>query len=204
MSGVNGVAGKKWLSARVPQTHLLAFPNAATASRGYATNRNQYLARNTDSNAAITRFALEIMSVQGSYVYSAEDWPYLKSRSDLYRDVCKYAIDEFDDMDTFYKHNCIVYLGVEEFAKGISSSGTAFPCTIKVRAQFENFRNYIDGFGCVGQNSVGLAACQDVISGRPVLGFIFPQQSVQISASSALLSAMNISHSSAMEILARG
>jgi hypothetical protein len=201
--GVGGT-GKKWVSARTPQTSVQDFPNAAGDRRGYATNRNQYLARNTDSNAAITRFALEIMSVQGSYVYSAETWPYLKSRTDLHRDVCKYAIDEFDDLDTFYKHNCIVYLGCEEFAKGISSSGTAFPCTIKVKAQFENFRNYIDGFGCVGQNSVGMGACQDVIGGRPVLGFIFPQQSVQISASSALLSAMNISHSSAMEILARG
>jgi hypothetical protein len=108
-----------------------------------------------------------------------------------------------DDMDTFYKHNCIVYLGVEMFAKGISSSGTAFPCTIKVRCQFENLRNYIDGYGCSGENSVGLGTCQDVIGGRPVLGFIFPQQSLQLSASSGLLSAMNISHSSAMEMLAR-
>jgi hypothetical protein len=166
--------------------------------------RNQYLARNTDANASIVQFQLEIMSVQGSYVYSAEKWPYLKNRGDLYRDVSKYCIDTYDDQDTWFKHNCIVLLGVEEFAKGISSSGTAFPCTFRVRCQFENFRNYIDGFGCVGPLSTGLGSCQDVIGGNPVLGFIFPQQSLQLSASSALLSSMNISHSSAMELLSRG
>ena len=197
-------AGKKWTSSQDPATALVDFPNTANTSRAMTSIRNQYLARNTDSNAAITQFQLEIMSVQGSYVYSAEKWPYIKTRSDLYRDVSKYCIDSYDDQDTWFKHNCIVMLGCEEFAKGISSSGTAFPCTFKVKCQFENHRNYIDGYGCVGVLSTGLGACQDVIGGRPVLGFIFPQQSLQLSASSALLSSQNISHSSAMELLSRG
>ena len=163
----------------------------------------QFAARNTDANAAITQFSLEIMSVQGSYVYSSRAWPWLKTRSDIYRDVSKYCVDSYDDMDTWFKHNCIVLLGVAEFAKGISTSGCAFPCTFKVKARFENFRNYVDGYSCASTTGNTLAACQDLIYGRPVLGMIFPQQSLQINASSALLSSQNISHSSAIELLSR-
>lgn len=80
------------------------------------TQRCQYLARNTDGNASITRFALEIMSVQGSFIYSADTWPYLKSRSQLYRDVQKNCVDDFPDEDNWYKNDCIVYLNVSDFA----------------------------------------------------------------------------------------
>ena len=163
----------------------------------------QYAVRNSDGNAAITQFSLEIMSVQGSYVYSARRWPWLKTRSDLYRDVAKYCVDSFDDMDTWFKHNCIVLLGVAEFAKGISTSGCSFPCTFKVKARFENFRNYVDGYACTSLTGNTLAACQDLIYGKPIFGMIFPQQSLQINASSALLSSQNISHSSAIELLSR-
>ena len=163
----------------------------------------QYAARNTDANAAITQFSLEIMSVQGSYVYSARRWPWLKTRSDLYRDVAKYCVDSYDDMDTWFKHNCIILLGVAEFAKGISTSGCSFPCTFKVKARFENFRNFVDGYACASFQGNTLGACQDLIYGRPIFGMIFPQQSLQINASSALLSSQNISHSSAIELLSR-
>lgn len=178
-------------------------PGAAANGRLDAQHKIQFMARNTDGNAAITQFQLEIMSVQGSYIYSSEAWPFIKSRGDLYRDVQKYCIDTYDDMDTWFKNNCIVFLGVQEFAKGISSSGTAFPCTFKVKARFENWRTYIDGHACTAVTGAGLAACCDVIGGRPVLGMIYPQQSLQISASSALLSTQNISHASAIELLAR-
>ena len=167
------------------------------------TQQIQYAARNTDGNAAITQFSLEIMSVQGSYVYSARRWPWLKTRSDLYRDVAKYCVDSYDDMDTWFKNNCIILLGVAEFAKGISTSGCSFPCTFKVKARFENMRNYVDGYACVSLTGNTLAACQDLIYGRPIFGMIFPQQSLQINASSALLSSQNISHSSAIELLSR-
>jgi hypothetical protein len=161
------------------------------------------MARNTDGNMAVVEFQLEIMSVQGSYIYSSETWPYLKSQSDLYRDVAKYCVPDGDDKDTWLKHNCIILLGVQEYAKGISTSGTAFPCTFSVKATFENRRNYIDGFACASEYGAGLGACQDIIGGRPVLGMIFPQQRLEITASSALLTSQNISHASATEILAR-
>ena len=106
---------------------------AQAANRFSSAQQIQYAARNSDANAAITQFSLEIMSVQGSYVYSARRWPWLKTRSDLYRDVAKYCVDSYDDMDTWFKHNCIVLLGVAEFAKGISTSGCSFPCTFKVK-----------------------------------------------------------------------
>ena len=173
------------------------------ATRTNAARAIQYMARNTDANASITRFSLEIMSVQGSYVYSARQWPYLKSRSDLYRDVSKYCVDTYDDQDTWFKHNSIILLGVSEFAKGISTSGCSFPCTFKVQARFENWRSYIDGYACTAEFGANLAACQDIIYGNPVLGFLFPQQSLQINASSALLSSQNISHASAIELLSR-
>ena len=183
--------------------HVAAFPAALNRGRESAAIQCQYAGRNTDSNAAITRFHLEIMSTQGSYIYSSEAWPYIKNRGDLYRDTQQYCIDTYDDQDTRFKHNCIVLLGCSEFARGISSSGVAFPCTFSVKATFENRRSYIDGHACTYKAGAGLSACRDIITGRPVLGFIYPQQSLQISASSALLSSQNISHSSALELLSR-
>jgi hypothetical protein len=180
-----------------------AMPAGNAEGRMAATRRVQYMARNTDANLAITRFQLEIMSVQGSYIYSAEEWPYVKSQSDLYRDVAKYCVPDYDDKDTWLKHNCIVLLGVQEYAKGISTSGTAFPCTFTVQATFENRRSYVDGYACASPEGAGLGACQDIIGGRPVLGMIYPQQRLEITASSALLTSQNISHASATEILAR-
>lgn len=162
------------------------------------TQRCQYLARNTDGNAAITRFALEIMSVQGSFIYSAGAWPYLKSRSQLYRDVQKNCVDDFPDEDDWFKHDCIVYLNVSDFAMGVTSSGVAFPVNFTVKAVFENWRNFVTGDGCSDYSGVGLGTAMDMISGRPVLGFIFPQQSFQVTASTA-----NISASSCAELLSR-
>ena len=187
------------------ETLALAAPaNALNVNAGIAATKNQYAARNSDSNAAITRFSLEIMSVQGSYIYSSQSWPFRKNRGDLYRDVQKYMIDSGDDEGVWFKNNCIVLLGASEFAKGISSPGCAFPVTFTVKARFENHRNYVDGHACGFDYGAGLGSCRDIISGRPVLGFIYPQQSLQVSASSALLSSQNISHASAMELLSRG
>ena len=187
------------------ETLVLAAPPAnINTTAGIAAKKIQYAARNSDSNAAITRFSLEIMSVQGSYIYSSQTWPYRKNRGDLYRDVQKYMIDSGDDEGVWFKHNCIVLLGASEFAKGISTPGAAFPVTFTVKARFENHRSYVDGHACGFDFGAGLGACRDIISGRPVLGFIYPQQSLQISSSSALLSSQNISHASGMELLSRG
>ena len=187
------------------ETLALAAPTQLLdTSANIAAKKNQYAARNSDSNAAITRFSLEIMSVQGSYIYSSDAWPYRKTRGDLYRDCQKYMIDSSDDESTWFKHNCIVLLGASEYCKGLSTPGAAFPCTFTVKARFENHRNYVDGFACGFDFGVGLGSCRDIISGRPVLGFIYNQQSLQISASSALLSSQNISHASGMELLSRG
>ena len=187
---------------------VLLYPLAAVpafvASRNVASKKIQYAARNSDSNAAITRFSLEIMSTQGSYIYSSEEWPFLKNRGDLYRDVQKYCIDSGDDLGTWFKHNCIVLLGASEFARGISTPGCAFPVTFTMKARFENHRNYVDGHACAFNFGCGLGTCRDIISGNPIMGFIYPQQSLQVSASSALLSSQNISHSSGMELLSRG
>ena len=183
---------------------LAAPPLALNTSANIAAKKNQYAARNSDSNAAITRFSLEIMSVQGSYIYSSENWPFRKNRGDLYRDVQKYCIDSGDDEGVWFKHNCIVMLGASDYARGISTPGAAFPVTFSVKARFENHRNYLDGHACGFDFGAGLGSCRDIISGRPVLGFLYPQQSLQVSASSALLSSQNISHASGMELLSRG
>ena len=177
--------------------------NAHDQGRATTKFKIAYAARNSDGNAAISQFHLEIMSVQGSYIYSSDKWPYVKNRCDLYRDVQKYCVDTYDDQDTWFKHNCIVLLGAAEFAKGISSPGAAFPCTFTVKCRFENWRCYVDGLACKFPLNGGLCAQSDIIGGRPVLGFIYPQQSLQISASSALLSSQNISHASALELLSR-
>jgi hypothetical protein len=190
-----------WRDPRAPAQHQ-PYGDAAHCSVASA-QTSQYLARNSDGNLAISRFQLEIMSVQGSYIYSSEDYPYVKTKQDLYRDCAKYMVPDGDDYDTWLKHNCIILLGVQEYAKGISSSGTAFPCTFTVNAEFENRRQFVDGYGCKSLSGKGLGAAMDVIGGRPVLGMIYPQQRLEVTASSALLTSQNISHASASEILAR-
>ena len=122
---------------------------------------------------------------------------------DRYRDVQKNCVDDFPDEATWYENDCIVYLNVSDFDMGVSSSGVAFPVNFGVKAVFENARNFVEGTGCVDYFGAGLGSCIDMIGGRAVLGFIYPQQSFQVSASTALLTSMNISQSSAMELLSR-
>lgn len=129
-----------------------------TTACGNASRKCQLLARNTDGNAAITRFELEIMSVQGSYIYSSEDWPYMKSRGDLYRDVQKYCIDSYPDQNDWFKHDCIVLLGAavrKRYFEQRNRISLYFFCQSTIR-KLETVRRwtwlYIFGwkwFGCI-------------------------------------------------------
>ena len=107
------------------------------------------------------------------------------------------------DVEKWHRHQCILLLGADSYLRGLTSSGTAYPITINAEVKFVSRRVYIDGTGAVAVQGIGPAVLQDKIAGVPVMLQIFPQQSFQISASSALLSSQNLSHAQAQQILSQ-
>ena len=176
--------------------------NAAQAEGRTAGLNNSFLARNTDANAAITQFSLEIQASIGSYVFSGSA-PYLRTRSELYRDHIRNVPDDYMDINKWFKHGCILLLGADSFLRGLCSPGTAFPITINASVTFISARQYIDGHGAAAFRGRGPAVFQDCIYGEPVMVQIYPGNSMMVSPSAALLSAQNLSHSQGIEILSR-
>ena len=164
---------------------------------------NYYLCRNTDGNAAIKTFELEIASSLGAYTVAGDTKPFLRTRAELYRDHLRYMPSDYDDQQTWYKHNSCFMVGVDQYARSLATSGSAFPITIKATCVFECARQFISGEGAVAQGSIGECVLRDVIHGEPVMLQIFPNSSLQISPSAALLSSQNLSHAQAQDILAR-
>ena len=164
----------------------------------------QYLMRNTSRNASIDKFSLEIQSAAGNYTFANGDFPYLRSRSELYRDIRKHVNLDYPDEGTWDKHEGAIILHVSDFARSLSSDGTSYPCSFSARVRFVNKAQHIFGRGaggsCVGN---GIYPLQDAIWGTPLMIGLFPRQSLTLSPSSGILSSQNISHSSAEEILSR-
>ena len=179
-----------------------AIPVTNVDSRALAA---QYLMRNTSRNASIEKFELSIQSAAGNYVFANGDFPYLRNRSELYRDIRKHVVkDGYPDEGVWDKHECAIILHVSDFARSLSSDGTSYPCSFSAKVRYVNKAQHIFGRGaggsCVGN---GIYPSQDAIWGTPLMIGLFPRQSLTLSPSSGILASMNISHSSAEEILSR-
>ena len=170
--------------------------------------QNYFLARNTNACAAIQQFELEVMSSVGSYKYSTESYPYIRGRHELFRDVLRHTCPDYlkGDMNTWRKHCCIVLLSSSDFIRGLTTQGASFPVQYSVKIQFASEREYINGAGAVGQaeDSSGFAVLRDAIYGRPIMGEIFDKAELRLSPSSGIVSSMNISHQTAMDLVSRG
>ena len=94
-------------------------------------------------------------------------------------------------------------VGVSDYLRGLTSSGTAYPITVNAEVKFISRREYQDGTGGVSTLSRGPVVLQDKIAGNPVMLQIFPSQSLQLSASSGLLSSQNLSHAQSQQILSQ-
>jgi hypothetical protein len=168
--------------------------------------RNYFYGRNTDSNAAITQFELEIQSSIGAYTYSGEStYPYLKTRQQLWRDVIKNTVDGYcsDEPDIWYKNNCCLLLHCSDWLRGITTPNCAFPIQINAKIRFENRREFIDGQCAAAQGMFGPAVMHDLIQGDPVMVMCYPNLSMTVSASSAAVSAANFSHQSGQAYLSQ-
>ena len=163
------------------------------------------MARNTDANAAITSFSLEIQSSVGSYSYAGV-YPFLRTRNELFRDHLKNVVDKYCDSDvnTWQKHNCCLLLHASDYLRGLTTVNCAFPVQFNATCRFECRRQYIDGHGAAAQFGRSPAVLQDMIYGTPCMAMIFTGSSVQIAPSSAVLSAANLSHSQGLDLLSRG
>ena len=148
-----------------------------------------------------------MQSSQGSFRYSGQ-YPYLKTRRDLFDDVQKYAVQGYaeGDMSKWRKHFCVAYLGADSWLRSLTSSGCAYPLSITAKVRFACEREYIEGMGACAStvNKRGGPAVQrDCIYGKPIMLQIFDKSALSLSPSSGLLSSQNLSHASAMDILAR-
>ena len=180
---------------------------APQAGGSQAGLKNYFRARNTDASAAILDFKMEVQSSIGAYTYSDEQFPYTRSRHELWRDHLKYCVRDYcgSDINTWWKHQCVLVLGSDSWARGLGSPGSSFPIVLNASIRFACARQFICGSAASASgDSVGPAVLRDVIQGTPVMLQIFPQSSLQVSPSSAVVSSMNISHSQAMDLLARG
>ena len=164
----------------------------------------QALMRNTLRNASIDKFELSIQSAAGNYVFSNGEFPYLKSRSELYRDIRKHVNLDYPDEGTWDKFEGAIILHVSDFARSLSSDGTSYPCSFSAKVRFSNKAQHVFGQGATGATAGnGIYPSRDAIWGTPLMLGIFPRQSLTLSPSAGILSSMNISHSSAEEILSR-
>ena len=170
---------------------------------------NYFRARNTDSAAAILDVMIRIQSSVGAYSYSDEaTYPNTRTRHELWRDTLKYSVRDYcgSDINTWWKHQCILVLGSQSWLRGLTVAGASFPMTVDAAIRFGNARQFICGSAAsaASATAVGPAVLRDTIAGTPVMLQIFPQSSLQLSPSSGLVSSMNISHAQGMDLLARG
>jgi len=166
---------------------------------------NYFLCRNTDSAAAVLQLELQVQSSVGSYSFSGDTFPFNRTKNRLWRDTIKNCVDGYcgGDIEKWHKHQCILVIAASDYMRGLASPGVAYPITLNAEVKFASRREYIDGTGGVSSLSVGTPVFQDKIAGVPVMLQIFPQQRLQLSASSGLLSSQNLSHAQAQQILSQ-
>ena len=189
-----GVRTRDWAYSRVGNPAA----NTGACSGLY----NYLLCRNTDACASIEQFSLEIQSSVGSYVYSDDAYPYVRTRQELFRDHLRYCVDDYlgGDFDKWSRHQCCLLLGADSFIRGLASPGSSFPISINATVRFSSRREYVDGHACASQEN-RLGVLRDVIQGTPVMLQIYPQGSLALTASSGILSSQNLGHAQSLDIL---
>mgnify|MGYP003710630059 CR=1 FL=1 len=163
---------------------------------------NYFLCRNSDACASIEQFSLEIQSSVGSYVYSDDVYPFVRTRQELFRDHLRYCVDDYlgGDFDKWSRHQCCLLLGADSFIRGLASPGSSFPISINATVKFSSRREYVDGHACASQSGM-VGVLRDVIQGEPVMLQIYPQGSLALTASSGILSSQNLGHAQSLDIL---
>jgi hypothetical protein len=168
-----------------------------------------FLARNTDSSCSIQDFSLEIQSSVGSYTYAGDAAPFLRTRQQLFRDHLRYCCPSYldGDIQKWRKHCGILLLGADSFIRGLCSDGSQYPLNIQAKVRFANERQYLDGTAAAGNtngaSAKGIAIQQDIIVAKPIMLAIYPKSALNVSPSSAILSSQNLSHATAVDIIAR-
>jgi len=169
---------------------------------------NYFLARNTNACASIQQISLEVMSSVGSYIYSTDQYPYIRGRHELFRDVLRHTCPGYlkGDINTWRKHCSIVILSTSDFIRGLTTNGASFPVQYSVTVRYASEREFISGVGAVSLTAAntGFAVLRDCIYGKPIMGEIFDQARLRLTPSSGIVSSMNISHASAMDTIGSG
>jgi len=191
------------VTTKQAQTFAMAQGVPAASLASTVALQNQAIARNTTASAAPVALDLMIQSSVGSYTYSSQ-WPYLKTRSELFRDTMKNATLEYCDGCEFKwsRHSGVIFLASQDFARGIGSEGSSMPVVFNAKCRFENRREFVDGSGACSDRAGGSGLLRDsFLFGKPLLLAWFPRMSVIMTPSSGLVTSQNISHASAMQLL---
>ena len=162
-----------------------------------------FIARNTLSSASIEQFELEIMSSIGAYKFGGDSFPYLRTKQELYRDHLRSCVSDYADYDTWQRHCCCLLIRESDFARGLASSGSAYPLQISAKVEFANRREFVDGTDYTRGGQDGVNVIQDSIAGKPVMLMVYDKQFLLCNPSSAILTSMNESHSQAQAFIQR-
>ena len=137
----------------------------------------------------------------GSYKYSGEQFPYLRSRAELFRDCQRYAVKSWcnGDINIWKKHQGCIYLGADAFIRGLATFGCSFPLVINATVKFGCEREYVDGMGAASLENVGgPVVLRDFIHGKPIMIAQYNQSVIRISPSSAVVDAQNMPYQTAV------
>jgi hypothetical protein len=188
-------------------TYAAGAPAGVNAARDGQSSglRNYFYARNTDSNAAIMNFSMEIQSSVGSYTYASDtEYPFIKTKFELWRDHVKNCCKDYcsSDINIWQKNNSCLLLHASDWLRGLTTTNTAFPVQFNCRVRYENKREFIDGNAASSDRGL-TPVLHDLIGGTPVMVMLYPNTSLTLTASSGAASAANFSHSAGLDILSR-
>ena len=142
------------------------------------------------------------MSSIGAYKWGGDDFPYLRTKQELYRDHLRSCVSDYADFDCWNRHCACLLLRESDFARGLASSGSAYPLQITAKVKFANRREMVDGTD-YSRGASGVNVIQDTIAGRPVMLMIYDKQFLLCNPSSAILTSMNESHAQAQSFIQR-
>ena len=98
---------------------------------------------------------------------------------------------------------CAIMLASSDYLHGLGSSfGVSFPIQVTVSVEFQNRCTFADGIKYSDARAAGPILYRDYINARAALVGIFDRQVLQVSTSSAVLSAQNFTAATASSLLA--
>ena len=164
------------------------------------------IAQNQDSNLSIVAMKFLVQSSVGSFEMTSDKYPFLLDTNMLWdvhkRNCCQEYLKEAGIM-AWNRRCSAILLSSSDFLHGLGTSfGVSFPIQVSVSLKFQNRCTFADGIKYGDARAAGPILYRDYINARAALVGIFDRQVLQVSTSSAVLSAQNFTAATASSLLA--